>query len=76
MFRPIPASTPITSTLIRETSGVGVGDGSPDGLGGALARKFGSGSGVNEGSAATGCDGSSTKISFAASRAAWVTAPA
>ena len=51
---------------MRETSGAGVGDGSPDGLGGALERKLGSGSGVNEGSAATGWDGSSTKISFAA----------
>ena len=69
-MRPTPASTPMSSTLIRETSGVGVGDGSPDGLGGALERKLGSGSGANEGCAATGLDGSSTKISFAASRAA------
>ena len=66
----------MTRTLIREISGVGVGDGPPDGLGGALERKSGSGSGATEGSAATGLDGSSTKISFAASRAACVTAPA
>jgi hypothetical protein len=73
VLRPTPASTPMTSTLIREASGVGEGDGS---IGAAEAgvRKLGSGSGVKSGAAATGAG--STKISFAASRAACVTAPA
>ena len=50
---------------MRETSGAGVGDGSPDGLG-VRSRGSSGPAGVNEGSAATGWDGSSTKISFAA----------